>query len=101
MACAVPAYIFTFGVFLAIYQGLHAVVVETVRLDQIHDVELVDLVFARVGYSEVEPLAQLLRRPMVKLQIEVVLPLAHLGRSVQVPTLEPRLEDQRRVGIVL
>lgn len=97
MACAVPAYIFRIGFLLAIYQGLHAVVVDAVRLDQVDDVKLVDLIFAGVRDAEVEPLTQLLRSPMVKLQVEVVLKLAHLSGSVQVATLEPRLKKQGRV----
>ena len=43
-------------------------IVQAVRLDQVNDIELVGLVFARVARAEVEPLAKLLGTTMVKLE---------------------------------
>ena len=53
---------------LAVYEWLHPMIVQAVRLDQVNDIELVGLVFARVARAEVEPLAKLLGTTMVKLE---------------------------------
>lgn len=89
-----PAYVLRLCLFLAIYQGLHPVVVQAVWLDEVDDVKLVDLILSSVGDAEVEPLAELGGRAMVKLEIEVVFKFIDLSRSVQIAALESRLKDQ-------
>ena len=96
-ASAVPPDLPRFGLLLAVYKRFHAVVVETVRLYQVHDVEFVEGSLASVANSEVKPLAQLLRRPVVELQLQFILEFAYLRCAVKVPALEARLKNQRRV----
>ena len=98
MPSTMPAHASRFRLFLAVNERLHAVVVEAVRLDQVNYVELVDLIFSRIRDTEVEPLAKLRGTPMVKLEVQVVLKLAYLRRSVQITALEPRLKEKS--GIV-
>ena len=43
-----PAYAPCFGLFLTVDEWFHPMVVKAVRLDQIDDIELVNLIFARV-----------------------------------------------------
>lgn len=44
-------------------------VIQTVRLDQIHDVEFIYLTFSGVTNTEVEPLRELLHGAMIELQL--------------------------------
>ena len=69
-------------------------VVEAVGLDQVDYVELVDLILSRIRDAEVEPLAELRGASMIKLQVQVVLKLTYLGRSMQIAALEARLKEQ-------
>lgn len=82
MTSSMPAYASCIRFFLAVDKGLHSMVIQAVRFDQIYDVKLVDLILSGVGETEVEPLAELRRAPMVKLQIQVVLKLTYLRRPM-------------------
>ena len=57
MTSSMPAYVSSIRFFLAVDKGLHSMVIQAVRFDQIDDVELVDLILSSVGETEVEPLA--------------------------------------------
>ena len=72
-------------------------IVETVRLDQIDYIKLVDLVLARVAYPEKEPLAQLLWGTMVEFQIQIIFKFTELSGSMEIATLKPRFKNQRCV----
>ena len=82
MTSSMPAYASSIRFFLAVDKRLHSMVIQAVRFDQIDDVELVDLILSGIGETEVEPLAELGRAPMVKLQIQVVLKLTYLRRPM-------------------
>ena len=60
-----PAHLLGFGLFFAVDEDLHPVVVQAVRFYQVHNVELVHLVLTGVRYTEIEPLSKLLGRAMI------------------------------------
>mmetsp|Transcript_13579 Transcript_13579/g.23115 ORF Transcript_13579/g.23115 Transcript_13579/m.23115 type:complete len:356 (-) Transcript_13579:44-1111(-) len=100
-AVAVPANTAAgLGLLLGVDEGLHALVVGALGLDEVDEVELVLGVLARIGDPEVVPL-RVGRRVVVVLEDEVVLVLPDLHRPPQVPRLEPALEHQRRVVLPL
>ena len=72
-------------------------IVQTIWLYQVHDIELVGLVPSCVGDSKVEPLAELRGRAMVELQVKIVFEIADLSRSVQVSAFESRFKDKGRI----
>ena len=94
MPSTMPAHASRFCLFLAVDERLHSMVVEAVGLDQVDYVELVYLILSRIRNAEVEPLAELRGAPVIELQVQVVLKLAYLGRSVQITALEARLKEQ-------
>ena len=81
---------------LGVDGDLHAKVKETVRLGEVHDVELDGASFARVFDLEEEPLRMPARVDVV-LHQAVVLSVRHLLGKVQVATFEARLEKERVV----
>ena len=85
------------SLFLAVNQRFHAMIVETVRLDQIDYIKLVDLVLARVAYSEKEPLAQLLWGSMIEFQIQIIFKFTELSGSMEIAALKPGFKYQRCV----
>ena len=72
-------------------------VVETVRLDQIDDVEFIALTLFGVCESKVKPLGQLHSAAMVELQLQIVFKFTDLGCLVQISAFEARFEYQRCV----
>ena len=73
-------------------------VVQTVRLHQVYDVESVHLAAFGVSDPKVEPLGELLRcAPVIKLQLQIILKLPYLDRSLQVARLKSTLEDKCEV----
>lgn len=84
-----PSNVPLFGLFFTVNEWLHTMIVKTVGFDEIDNVEFVNLILASVAYPEEKPLAQLLWRAVVKLEIEVVFKFADLSSSVQVATFKP------------
>lgn len=81
---ALPAHTGELRFLLRVEQWPHPLRVERFRLDQVHDIEAVRLLPPRVRYLEVEPLAVLLRAPVIQLQLQVVLVLARLSHPEQI-----------------
>ena len=76
-------------------------VVEGIRLNQIDYIELIGDVFPSVGHPEEVPLTQLLRCPVVELQLQIVFKLADLGCSVQIATFEPGFKHEGHITCTL
>ncbi len=97
MSGSVPAYIPCLSLFLTVNQRFAAMIVETVRLDQVDYIKLVDLILTRVAYSEKEPLAQLLWGSMIEFQIQIIFKFTELSGSMEIAALKPRFKNQRSV----
>ena len=82
MTSSVPANVPRLSLLLTVNQWFHAMVVQTVRLDQVDNIEPVRLILPRVRHSKIKPLCELLRCPMIKLQVQVVFKFAYLGGSM-------------------
>ena len=77
---AVPPLTELFGFNLRIHQRLHAMIVETIRFQQIYDVEAVELVGSRVLHTEIVPLG-VASRAIIWLEDKIVLEFVHLNSS--------------------
>jgi hypothetical protein len=88
-----PTYLLLLRTLHWIYQRLHTLIVGTLRFDQINDIELVDSIFPGIAHFEEEPLGVIARR-IVVLQDQVILKLAHLHCSPQIPTLKSTFKHQ-------
>ena len=69
MACPMPTYLALLCLFLTVDERFHTMIIQAIRLDEVDDVEAVGLALASIRHSEVEPLAELLWRTMVKFKI--------------------------------
>ena len=91
--CADPSLACALSLHLRVDQWSHTVIVQTVGLHQIDDVEPILLAGTSVCYSEVVPLS-VASCVVIWLQNQVVLMLVHLDSSSQVRRFEPRLKEQ-------
>ena len=73
-----PALLVLFCRFDTVNEWLHSLVVVTVRLHQIYDVEAIDFVLARVLHSEIVPLG-ITVSAVVVFQVEVVLSVSYFN----------------------
>lgn len=73
-----PALLVLFCGFDAVYQWFHSLVVVTVRLHQIDDVEAIDFVLARVLHPKIVPLG-ITVGAVVVFQVEVVLGVSYFN----------------------
>lgn len=69
--------------FARIYQRLHALIVGTLRLNQVYDVKLVRSVLLSVAYFKVKPLC-ICTCTMIILQYQIVFIIAYLNSSPQI-----------------
>ena len=95
-----PALVVALSVDLRVAEWFHPVVVQTVRLQQVYDVESVRLARSGICHLEIEPL-RLAFGVEVWLENEVVLVLLNLDCPAQVGTFEARLKLQRVVFLAL
>ena len=86
-----------FSFLLGVDEWLHTLVVRTLVLDEIYEVEFVVDALLHVGHSEVVPLG-VGGGAVVVLQDHVVLILSDLDCSAKVSRLKPTFEDE---GVVL
>ena len=101
LAIAVPANSLLLGCLSArVDQWLLSLVVRRIRLDQVYDVELVDLVLPRVPNLEEVPLG-VGGSTLIVLQDEVVLVLTHLACPPEIGRLKARLKNQRVVLLTI
>eukprot|EP00354_Favella_ehrenbergii_P007736 CAMPEP_0170476818 /NCGR_PEP_ID=MMETSP0123-20130129/18159_1 /TAXON_ID=182087 /ORGANISM="Favella ehrenbergii, Strain Fehren 1" /LENGTH=314 /DNA_ID=CAMNT_0010748089 /DNA_START=652 /DNA_END=1597 /DNA_ORIENTATION=- len=91
-AVALPANARLLGLFDGVDQRLHPLVIIGVGLHVVDDIEAVDLVFARVLDAEVEPL-RVAVRPVVILQVQVVLKVRYFHRLTQIRRLETTFKE--------
>ena len=70
-------------------------IIKTVRLNQIDDIEFVTLAFFCIANSEIKPLGKLVVSTMVKFQFQIVFKIRYLSGSMQISRFKARLEDQR------
>ena len=72
-------------------------IIETVRLNQIDDIEFVTLAFFCIANSEIKPLGKLVVSAMVKFKLQIVFKICYLSGPMQISRFEARLEDQCRI----
>ena len=88
------------GLLLGVDERLEALIETGVRLQHVHDVELVVDALAHIGHSEVVPLS-VRCRIIVIAQVQIVFIFADLLGASEVARFEARLKDQRRVVLAL
>jgi hypothetical protein len=81
------------GLNFRVHKRLHAMIVETVRFQQIYDVKAVDAARPRILHSEIIPLS-VPASAIVRLQNYVIFELVHLDRPSQVSRLKSRLKHK-------
>jgi len=69
------------------------VVVKTVWLYQIHNVEAVNSAFSCIAYLKVEPLSQRYCTSVVILKFQIIFKLTNLNGLLQISTFESRLKN--------
>ena len=72
-------------------------IIKTVRLYEIDDIEFVTLAFFCITNSEIKPLRKLVVSAMVKFQFQIVFKIRYLSSPMQISRFKARLEDQRRI----
>jgi hypothetical protein len=87
-----PTFLILLGYFLAVHEGLHAVVVQGIWLYEVYDVEFIAVVFLSVTYPEVEPLRHVLHASVVLLQFKIVLEFVDLGCPMKVARFKSRFK---------
>ena len=88
-----PAFASSLGLGLRVDQRAHAMIVETVGLHQVDDIEAILLACPRVRDAEVVPLG-VASRVIVRLQDQVVFILVHLDGSAQISRFKTRFEEK-------
>jgi hypothetical protein len=76
----------------------HSLVVRTLWLNQVDDIELVCYVFACISHFEVKPLG-VIARPIIILENQIILVLPDLHSPTQVTRLKPTFKLQRLIII--
>jgi hypothetical protein len=84
---------FTFRLFLRIDERSHSLIVRTLWLNEVDDVELVSYSFSIVADLEVVPLS-IVVSTIVVLKDEVIFEFTNLDSSSQIATLESALKNE-------
>lgn len=83
-----PAQLVLVRLLLAVEQWLHSLVIGRIRLDQVDNIELVNVVSFGVAHPEEVPLRHVLNGAVVLFKLQIVLKLSNLACSVQVARLK-------------
>ena len=82
-----------FSVYGAVLQGSHTMVVQTIRLQEIYDIESVGAAYYSIADSEIVPLCEA-SCIVVRLKNQVIFKFVHLNCSTQIPRLKSALKYQ-------
>lgn len=88
-----PAFASSLGLGLRVDQRAHAMIVKTVGLHQVDDIEAILLACPRVRDAEVVPLG-VASRVIVRLQDQIVFVLVHLDGSAQISRFKTRFKEE-------
>ena len=93
LASTDPPFTEFFSLNCAVHQWPHAMVVQTIRLQEIYDIESIGTACHCVADSEIVPLCEA-SCIVVGLKNQIVFEFVHLNRSAQISRLKSALKDQ-------